>query len=74
MMRFLPSRTTIATALAGLLAFLFAWARRDARKDVTDTLEKEDLQNADEITDRVSDDRADPAGRVQDYGNTRYRD
>lgn len=72
-MRFLPSRAAVIAVLAAGFAAFLAWLRRSARRDVTETLEKKDLQNANAITDRVSSARADPDS-VQPYSDAGYRD
>ena len=72
-MSWLPSRAALWTALAALGAAFIAFLRRDARKDLTETLEKKDLTNAKSITDRVHDSRADPK-RLQPFDDTGYRD
>jgi hypothetical protein len=74
MMRFIPTRAAIAGALVAIFAALMAWARRDARNDLAQETELEDLKNADEIRDRVSDSRADPERLRDDLGGAGYRD
>jgi hypothetical protein len=58
--KFIPSRAAIVGALAAVFAALFTWARHDARRDLTETIEKRDVKNAKTISDRVRSDRADP--------------
>ncbi|MFV1530505.1 MULTISPECIES: hypothetical protein [unclassified Phaeobacter] len=72
-MRFIPSRAAVLAALAAGFAAFLAWLRRDARQQITETLEKKDLRNANAITDRVSSARADPDS-VQPYSDAGYRD
>ena len=72
-MRFIPTRAAIWGAVAAFLAAAVAWARRDARKDQAQEAELEDLKHADEIRDRVSDNRADP-DRMRPYDDAGYRD
>lgn len=73
MIRFIPSRAAVFAALAAGFAIVLAWLRRSARRDAIETLEKEDLKNANAITDRVSTARADPDG-LRSYGDAGYRD
>ena len=73
MMRLIPSRAAIIGALAAVFAALLAWARRDARQDLKRKIERKDIQNAKDISDRVSSGRADPQ-RVRPYDNAGYRD
>jgi HAMP domain-containing protein len=76
-MRFLahliPTRAAFLGAMGAFFAALFAWARRDARQDQIETIEKEDIEHAKDISDRVRTDRANPE-RVQPYANRGYRD
>ena len=73
MMRLIPTRAAIIAALVAIGAMLLGWMRADAKKDAKRELAKEDLDHAKEITDRVSDSRADP-DRVQPYEDAGYRD
>ena len=73
MMRFIPTRSAIVALVTAVFAALFAWARHDARQDLKQELKQEDLNHAKDISDRVSDDRADP-DRVQPYSDAGYRD
>ncbi len=73
LMRLIPSRAAILGALAAILAGLFAWTRRAGRKDARRETELEDYKHADEITDRVSDSRADP-DRLRPYEGAGWRD
>ena len=72
-MRFIPTCAAIFAALTAGFGLLIAFFRRDARREVTESLEKKDLENAKELSDRVSNDRINP-DRVQPWRDAGYRD
>lgn len=73
MMRLIPSRAAVFAALAAAIAALLVWVRRDAQRDLTSDLERDDLTHANDIENRVSDARADPDG-LRPFKDAGYRD
>lgn len=73
MKRFIPSRAAILAALTAAFAAFLAWVRRDTRQKLTSNLERNDLEHANDIENRVSDARADPDS-LRPFKDAGYRD
>lgn len=73
MLRFLPSKAAIWAALSALAALFVAWLRIDARRDQRRGAEIKDYEHAEDIEDRVTDNRADPE-RLRPFEDAGFRD
>ena len=68
-----PSRANIWAALPAVAVLFAAWLRFDARRDQRRDAENKDYKHAEDIEDRVSDNRADP-DRLRPFEGAGYRD
>ncbi len=71
--RLIPSRTAMVGALVALFATFLAWLRRDARRDLKQTLKQKDIEHAKELSDRVRTGRADPE-QLHKFDDAGWRD
>ena len=69
----IPSKAKMWTALSACAALFLTWLRFDARRDQRRDAENKDYEHAEDIQDRVSDNRADP-DRLRQYEGAGYRD
>ena len=67
------SKAKLYAALAFLAALALAWLRRDARKDAYKDMQMKDYENAQDIHDDVSRNRADP-NRLREHEGDGWRD
>ena len=73
MLHLIPSRAKIWAALSTVVVLFAAWLRFDARRDQRRDAENKDYKHAEDIEDRVSDNRADP-DRLRPFEGAGYRD
>ena len=73
MLRLIPSKATMWAALSACAALFSAWLRFDARRDQRRDAQHKDYKHAEDIEDRVSDNRADP-DRLRPFEGAGYRD
>jgi len=66
-------RAALWAVVAGAAGVFILMQRKDAKDDLRAEIKQEDQDNADEIENRVSHDRAD-SERLHEYSDTGYRD
>lgn len=73
MISLIPKRAAIWAFLVAVFGIFIAWVRRDARADLAQEIKQKDMEHAQDITDRVSRDSADPE-RMRAVSERGYRD
>ena len=69
----IPSKAKMWAVLSAVAVLFAAWLRFDARRDQRRDAQNKDYEHAEDIQDRVSDNRADP-DRLRQYEGAGYRD
>ena len=73
MLHLIPSKAKMWAALSAVAVLFSAWLRYDARRDQRRDAHIKDYEHAEDIEERVSDNRADP-DRLRPFEGTGYRD